>query len=64
MVAERAGVTTALTNYYFGTKFGLYEAVYLRQATTIANARLEGLYRLEQSGSAGGWNFRGIQGHP
>jgi len=49
-VAEAAGVTTALINYYFGSKHQLYEEVYLRKAISISKARLENLHALEQSG--------------
>lgn len=51
-VAEAAGVTTALINYYFGSKRQLYEEVYLRRALGISQARLENLRELEQSGKA------------
>jgi AcrR family transcriptional regulator len=47
MVAEAAGVTTALISYYFGSKFQLYEEIYMHQASTIANARLEALNALQ-----------------
>jgi AcrR family transcriptional regulator len=51
-VAEAAGVTTALINYYFGSKRQLYEEVYMGKALGISQARLDKLRELEQAGKA------------
>ncbi len=45
-ISEKVGVNQALINYYFRSKLGLYEAVFLRRAVTISDersARLEAL---------------------
>lgn len=47
MVAQRAAVTQALINYYFGSKYGLYEAVFLRRAHVIAESRMRRLDELQ-----------------
>lgn len=47
VVADKAGVTTALINYYFGSKMQLHEEVYLQQASVIATARLQALAEIE-----------------
>jgi AcrR family transcriptional regulator len=49
-VAERAKVTQALINYYFGSKEGLFKEVFLRRSRQIADARTESLAALRQSG--------------
>lgn len=48
MVAARAGVTQALINYYFGSKYGLYEAVFIRRGRAIADGRMKLLEELKQ----------------
>lgn len=42
-VAELAGVDLALPNYYFGSKRGLFDAVFFRRADILNHARLEGI---------------------
>jgi AcrR family transcriptional regulator len=47
-IADGAHVTQALINYYFGSKFALFEEVYLRRAVEVARERLVNLETLEQ----------------
>ena len=47
-IADGARVTQALINYYFGSKFALFEEVYLRRAVEVARERLVNLETLEQ----------------
>ncbi len=42
-VAARAGVDTALVHYYFDTKRGLFDAVFLRRARILNEERLRAL---------------------
>ena len=48
-VADHAGVNTALAHYYFRTKLGLFDAVFLRRAEVINRDRLEAMERYEQA---------------
>jgi len=48
MVAARADVTQALINYYFGSKYGLYEAVFIRRGRVISEGRMKLLEELKQ----------------
>ncbi|ARP92280.1 TetR family transcriptional regulator [Bordetella genomosp. 9] len=47
-VAEKAKVTQALISYYFGSKHGLYEAVFLRRGRKISDERMERLQALQE----------------
>jgi AcrR family transcriptional regulator len=47
-IADASRVTQALINYYFGSKFALFEEVYLRRAVEVARERLVNLETLEQ----------------
>src|SRR3954468_17904350 len=47
-IADGSRVTQALINYYFGSKFALFEEVYLRRAVEVARERLVNLETLEQ----------------
>jgi AcrR family transcriptional regulator len=47
-IADAAHVTQALINYYFGSKFALFEEVYLRRAVEVASERLVNLETLEE----------------
>src|SRR4051812_26816719 len=47
-IADGSRVTQALINYYFGSKFALFEEVYLRRAVEVAQERLVNLETLEQ----------------
>lgn len=49
-VAEKAKVTQALISYYFGSKFGLFEQVFLRRSAPISLERIERLEALQQRG--------------
>jgi AcrR family transcriptional regulator len=49
-IAEKAGVTQALLNYYFGSKEGLFVEVYLRRGSELARRRLEELMKLKTGG--------------
>lgn len=51
-VAEKAKVTQALISYYFGSKYGLFEEVFLRRGRKISDARMENLDALKSSGKA------------
>ena len=42
-VSQRANVTQALISYYFGSKFGLFEEVFLRRGRKISDSRLDNL---------------------
>ena len=46
-IADGAHVTQALINYYFGSKFALFEEVYLRRAVEVSRERLVNLETLE-----------------
>jgi AcrR family transcriptional regulator len=50
-ISERVGVNQALINYYFRSKLGLYEAVFLRRAVGISDERSTRLQALA-AGSA------------
>jgi AcrR family transcriptional regulator len=50
-VAQGAKVTQALVNYYFGSKYGLFEQVFLRRGRAIADARMENLNALKERGA-------------
>jgi AcrR family transcriptional regulator len=51
-VAREAGVDTALLHYYFGTKKGLFDAVFLRRADILNRDRLEAMDRYEREAGA------------
>jgi AcrR family transcriptional regulator len=42
-VSQEAKVTQALINYYFGSKFGLFEEVFLRRAAAVSEERMNNL---------------------
>ncbi len=46
--AKEAGVDTALLHYYFGTKKGLFDAVFVRRAEVVNRDRLDALNRYER----------------
>src|SRR5690606_7692433 len=51
VIAHKAAVTQALINYYFGSKYGLYEAVFIRRGRLVSASRMERLQALRnQSG--------------
>ena len=49
-VADAAQVTQALINYYYGSKYGLFEEVFLRRGRQIADDRMQRLEELRRSG--------------
>lgn len=49
-VADAAQVTQALINYYFGSKYGLFEEVFLRRGRQISEDRVQRLEALRQTG--------------
>jgi len=51
-VAKEAGVDTALPGYYFGSKRGLFDAVFLRRAEVVNRQRLQSMKRYEDSTAA------------
>lgn len=51
-VAQKAKVTQALISYYFGSKFGLFEQVFLRRSAPISQERIERLEGLRKKGKA------------
>ncbi len=46
IIARQAGVTQALLSYYFGSKQGLYESVFMRRSQAIVQEREESLAEL------------------
>ncbi|MGV3654793.1 MAG: TetR/AcrR family transcriptional regulator [Noviherbaspirillum sp.] len=49
-VAQRAQGTQALVSYYFGSKYGLFEEVFLRRGRKISEARSLNLANLRKKG--------------
>lgn len=49
-VANAAKVTQALISYYFGSKYGLFEEVFLRRGQVISQQRIESLDTLLKKG--------------
>jgi AcrR family transcriptional regulator len=47
-IADGSRVTQALINYYFGSKFALFEEVYLRRALEVGRERLINLEHLQE----------------
>lgn len=50
-VAQASSVTQALIIYYFGSKYGLFEGVFLRRGRQISDERMALLHNLESSAS-------------
>lgn len=53
-IANGSHVTQALINYYFGSKFALFQEVYLRRALEVSKERLVKLESLEQQWASTG----------
>ncbi|RAU45414.1 MULTISPECIES: TetR/AcrR family transcriptional regulator [unclassified Pseudomonas] len=51
-VSQHANVTQALISYYFGSKYGLFEEVFLRRGSAISDERLKNLDTLQAQGQA------------
>lgn len=51
-VADKAHVTQALVSYYFGTKYGLFEAVFMRRGRVISEQRVNNLQALRAGGKS------------
>ncbi|MDO9370377.1 MAG: TetR family transcriptional regulator [Sphingopyxis sp.] len=51
-VATEAGVDPALLNYYFTSKLGLFDSVFLRRAEVVNTRRLESMERYKGSTAA------------
>ncbi|MBW3558198.1 MAG: TetR family transcriptional regulator [Proteobacteria bacterium] len=51
-VSKRAGVDTALVHYYFSSKRGLFDAVFLRRAAILNEERLRALDAYERAQGA------------
>lgn len=49
-VADRTGVTQAMISYYFGSKYGLFEQVFLRRGRQISDERMSRLVALRACG--------------
>lgn len=49
-VSQEAKVTQALINYYFGSKYGLFEEVFLRRGIAISEDRIKNLAALRAGG--------------
>jgi AcrR family transcriptional regulator len=48
-VSQKANVTQALISYYFGSKYGLFQEVFLRRGRKISDDRLDNLTALQHS---------------
>ncbi|MBS0275514.1 MAG: TetR family transcriptional regulator [Proteobacteria bacterium] len=59
-VTRKANVDTALAHYYFGTKKGLFDAVFLRRAAVINEARLKAIDEYQINPGAGGATIEGF----
>lgn len=46
-VSQQARVTQALINYYFGSKYGLFEEVFMRRGAAVSDERLKNLEALQ-----------------
>lgn len=52
LIADKAAVTQALISYYFGSKYELYEAVFIRRGRQVSDERMVRLKALQDSGTA------------
>jgi len=53
-VTTRADVNLSAVNYYFGSKQGLFQAVYVRRATLMNHERLQLLHEADERAQAAG----------
>jgi len=56
-VTGQAGVNLSAVNYYFGSKQGLFQAVYIRRATLMNHERLHLLHEADEKAQAEGRNI-------
>jgi len=59
-VTRKAAVDVALAHYYFGTKKGLFDAVFLRRAAVINEARLRSMDEYQINPGPGGATIEGF----
>lgn len=59
-VARKAHVDTALVHYYFGTKRGLFDAVFARRAVILNKERIATIDAYEASPGPGGVTVEGL----
>lgn len=59
-ITRAAGVDVALAHYYFGTKRGLFDAVFLRRAEILNKERMASLDRYEAAAPGGKPTVEGI----
>jgi AcrR family transcriptional regulator len=59
-VTEAAGVDVALAHYYFGTKRGLFDAVFLRRAEILNRERMISLDRYEATTAPACMTVQGV----
>lgn len=59
-VTRKANVDVALAHYYFGTKRGLFDAVFLRRAAVINEARLKAIDEYQINPGPGGATIEGF----
>ncbi len=53
-VTSKAGVNLSAVNYYFGSKQGLFQSVYVRRATLMNHERLHLLYEADEKAKVDG----------
>jgi len=59
-VTRKANVDVALAHYYFGTKRGLFDSVFLRRAAILNDARLKAIDDYQINPGAGGATIEGF----
>lgn len=59
-VTRKAGVDVALAHYYFGTKRGLFDSVFLRRAAVVNDARLKSIDDYQINPGPGGATVDGF----
>lgn len=59
-VTRKANVDVALAHYYFGTKRGLFDSVFLRRAAILNDARLKSIDEYQISPGPGGATIDGF----
>jgi len=59
-ITNKAGVDVALAHYYFDTKRGLFDAVFLRRAKILNDARLASIDAYESNPGPGGATVEGL----